>query len=221
MTTFPNSPKVLKAGLLLLDPIKGTITQIIQLQYAPDNLSRSFQIQGVGGEGGVRSEALRLKGPPVETIKLEAEIDAADQLDRPQEHPDIAEFGITSQLAALETLVYPSRDQLLNAQSSVQQGIWEIMPMEQPLSVFVWGEARQTPVRVTELSVTEESFTPKLYPLRAKVSLGMRVLSINDLPVGHKGTELFLAYHKNLEKRAEKGRVEQLGSLHVGDTLTQ
>ena len=221
MTTFPKSPKVLKAGILLLDPLKGSITQIIQLQYTPESLSRSFQIQGVGGEGGERSEALRLKGPPVETLKIEAEIDAADQLDRPQEFPDIAKFGITSQLSALETLVYPDRDQLIDNQTSVQEGVWEIMPMEQPLTVFVWGRARQVPVRVTEFSVTEEAFTPNLYPLRAKVSLGMRVLSVNDLPVGHKGAELFLAYHQTLEQRAKRGRTENLGSFRIGDSLAR
>ena len=219
MTTFPKSPKVLKAGILLLDPIKGTITQIIQLQYTPDSLSRSFQVQGVGGEGGDRSEALRLKGPPVETYKLEAEIDAADQLDQPQEFPEVSLFGISAQLAALETLVYPKRNELIDAQMSVRDGVWELIPIEQPLTVFVWGRSRQVPVRMTELSITEEAFTPRLYPLRAKVSLGMRVLSVNDLPVGHKGTELFLAYHQLLEKRARRGRVDKLGPFRVDEPV--
>ncbi len=217
MTTFPKSPKVLKAGVLLLDPMTGTIMQIIQLQYTPDSLSRSFQVQGVGGEGGDRSEALRLKGPPVETIKLEAEIDAADQMDRPQEFPEISRFGISAQLAALESLVYPKRDQLIDSQSAVRDGMWELIPMEQPLTVFVWGKSRQVPVRVTELSITEEAFTPKLYPLRAKVSVGFRALSINDLEYGHKGTELFFAYQQRLERRAKMGRVDELGPFKVDE----
>jgi superfamily II DNA helicase RecQ len=42
------------------------------LQYNPDTLTRSFQVKGVGGESADRSEALRLKGPAVESIKLDA-----------------------------------------------------------------------------------------------------------------------------------------------------
>ena len=37
------------------------------------------------------------------------------------------------------------------------------------------------PVRFTELSITEEAFDPTLNPIRAKVSLGLRVLTIDDL----------------------------------------
>ena len=77
--TFPGSPKLIKGGIVLLNPSTSAVQRIISLQYNPDTLTRTLQVQGAGGEGGDRSEALRLKGPPVETIKLEAEIDAADQ----------------------------------------------------------------------------------------------------------------------------------------------
>src|SRR6266404_1071034 len=99
MTTFPNSPRLLKGGLALLDPDSGQVQSVIALQYNPDTLSRSFQIKGMGTEGGDRSEALRLKGPPVETFKLEAEIDATDQLEFPDQNPDGATPGIQPQLA--------------------------------------------------------------------------------------------------------------------------
>ena len=82
-TGFPASPKILKAGLVLLDPLTGQTQNIIVLQYNPDQLQRTLQVQASSGEGGERSEALRLKGPPVETIKIEAEIDATDQLEIP------------------------------------------------------------------------------------------------------------------------------------------
>jgi hypothetical protein len=85
MSSFPGSPRLLKGGIVLVDPDTAAVQRIISLQYNPDTLTRSLQIQGVsadGAAGGDRSEILRLKGPPVETIKLEAvEIDATDQLD--------------------------------------------------------------------------------------------------------------------------------------------
>lgn len=64
MTTFPNSPKLLKGGIVLIDPVTSAVRRIIALQYNPDSISRTFQVQGVGAESGDRSEGLRLKGPP-------------------------------------------------------------------------------------------------------------------------------------------------------------
>ena len=58
------------------------------------------------------------------------------------------------------------------------------------------------PVRITEFSITEEAFDPALNPIRAKVSLGMRVLSVDDLGFAHKGGNLFMAYLQNKEQLA-------------------
>jgi hypothetical protein len=76
VTTFPGSPRLLKGGIVLIDPDSGAVQRVIALQYNPDTLTRSFQVKGVGAEGGERSEALRLTRPPVETITLDAEIGA-------------------------------------------------------------------------------------------------------------------------------------------------
>src|SRR6266849_8465876 len=113
MTTFPGSPRILKGGLVLLDPDTFTVLPngIIVLQYNPDTLSRTLKIQGAE-EGGDRSEALRLKGPPIETFKLEAEIDATDQLEFPDQNQTSVDVGLYPQLAALETIVYPTSSQL-------------------------------------------------------------------------------------------------------------
>jgi hypothetical protein len=171
-------------------------------------LSRTLQIKGVGAEGGDRSEVLRLKGPPVETIKVEAEIDGTDQL----EFADAVAttVGIHPQLAALETIVYPTSGQLLANNALAQAGKLEIAPMETPLTLFVWSKTRVVPVRLTEFSVTEEAFDPALNPIRAKVSLGMRVLTVDDVGFSHKAGTLFMSY---LQVK------EQLAAQHQGGTL--
>ena len=130
MSTFPNSPLVFKGGIVLLDPESGAVRRIISLQYNPDTLTRSLQIQGVNAEGGGtdRSEILRLKGPPVETIKLDAEIDATDQLEFPGQNPNAVESGIHPQLAALETIVYPSSRKLQANNDRSKSGTLEIIP---------------------------------------------------------------------------------------------
>jgi hypothetical protein len=73
MTTFPNSLRLLKGGIVLLNPETAAVRRIISLQYNPDTLTRSLQVQRVSAEGGDRSEVLRLKGPPIETFKARGE----------------------------------------------------------------------------------------------------------------------------------------------------
>jgi len=216
MTTFPNSPKVLKGGIVLIDAESARVLRIISLQYNPDSLSRSFQVQGAGGEGGNRSEALRFKGPAIETYKLEAEIDAADQLEFPGQNRVVVENGINPQLALLESLVYPTSQQLLDRNSLAKSGVLEIAPMEAPLSLFVWSKNRIVPVRVTDFSITEEAFDPNLNPIRAKVSIGLRVLSIDDLGFQHKGGSLFMSYLQTKERLAAKAQAGNFGSLGIG-----
>jgi hypothetical protein len=194
MTSFPGSPRLLKGGIVLIDPGTSIVQRVIVLQYNPDTLSRTLQVQGVGAESGDRLEALRLKGPPVETIKLDAEIDATDQLEFPNQNTTTAELGIFPQLAALETIVYPSSVQLQNNNSQAQSGTLEIAPMESALALFVWSKTRILPVRLTEFSITEEAFDTQLNPIRAKVSLGMRVLNVMDLGFDHKGGNLYMIY---------------------------
>ena len=143
--------------------------RVIALQYNPDTLTRSLQVQSSGESGGDRSEALRLKGAAVETIKVEVEIDATDRLDDPEGNPDAVELGIHPQLAALEALVHPRADDLQANDTLAGSGVLEVLPLEAPLLLFVWSKQRVVPVRITELSVTEEAFDVALNPIRAKV----------------------------------------------------
>ncbi len=202
MTSFPNSPRLLKGGIVLIDPVTSAVRRIIALQYNPDSISRTLQVQGVGAESGDRSEALRLKGPPVETIKVEAEMDATDQL-------EVADgvatsVGLHPQLAVLELIIYPGSAQLQANNSKAQSGTLEIAVMESALMLFIWSKQRIVPVRLTEFSITEEAFDVALNPIRAKVSLGMRVLSVNDIGFAHKGGSLFMSYLQNKEQLAQK-----------------
>lgn len=216
MIGFPNSPRLLKAGLVLLDPGSGQVLRVISLQYNPDSLSRTLQIQGAGPESGERSEVLRLKGPAVETIKVEAEIDAADQLEFPDQNAATVQFGVQPQLAALEALVNPSSAELISSNSLASIGTIEIAPAEAPLTLFVWSKQRILPVRVTEFSITEEAFDPTLNPIRAKVSLGMRVLSVNDVGFSHKAGTLFLGYLQSKQQLAAKAPGAALSALGLG-----
>jgi len=214
MTTFPNSPRLLKGGLVLLDPETSVVRRIIVLQYNPETLSRTLEVQSVGGGSADFSEAMRLKGPPVETIKLEAEIDATDQLETADQ--TATQLGIHPQLAALETILYPESARLIENNQLAQAGTLEIIPVEAPLTLFIWSKTRIVPVRLTEFSVTEEAFDPFLNPIRARVSLGMRVLSVQDLGFSHRGGSLYMAYQQQKERLAEMVQAGSLGALGIG-----
>ena len=217
MSSFPNSPYILKGGIVLLDPTTGQVQRIIVLQYNPDTLTRSLQVQAVS-EGSDRSEALRLKGPPVETFKVEAEIDATDQLETAQvdNNRTVIDHGIHPQISVLEAIVYPKSSEAQANFTLSQTGTLEIMPMEAPLTLFVWSAKRILPVRLTEFSVTEEAFDTKLNPIRAKVSLGMRTLSYDDLGFATRGGSLFLAYQQQKERMAALSSAGTFGALGIG-----
>jgi hypothetical protein len=215
MSTFPGSPKLAKAGLVLIDPVSAALLRVIALQYNPESLTRSLQVRGTAGEVGDRTEALRLTGPPVETIKLDAEIDAADQLEFPDQNPTAVEVGLHAHLAALETIIYPSSGELQENDRLARQGTLEIVPMEAPLSLFVWSKSRVLPVRLTDFSVTEQAFDAQLNPILAKVSLSMTVLSVNDLTFNHRGAGIFMAYQRQKESLAAREKSAPLTVLGI------
>ena len=216
MSAFPGSPRVLKGGIVTYDLASAAVGNIIVLQYNPDTLTRTLQVQGAGNESGDRLEALRLKGPPIETIKLDAEVDVTDQLEFPDQNPVAVQKGLHPQLAALELLVYPTVKQLTYANSLAGQGILEVVPMEVPLTLFVWSAQRIVPVRITDFSITEEAFDPVLNPIRARVSLGMRVLTVMDLGFSDgNGGSMYLSYQSTKETLAKQFSYGTAGALGV------
>jgi hypothetical protein len=209
MTTFPNSPRLIKGAIVGLDPF-NPVASVIVFQYNPDTMTRTLQVQAAGGEGG-QSEALRLKGAPVETFKLDVEIDATDQLEKAE--ANAVSMGIHPQLAALEMLTYPKSTLVITNTALLATGTIEIIPPTGPFTLFVWGLKRVVPVRLTEFSITEEAFDEDLNPIRARVSLGLRVLSYNDLPLVHPGHALFLVHQGVKEVMATIGSVSNLGAV--------
>lgn len=211
--SLSTSPRVVKGGIVLVNPDTAKVQRVIALQYNPERLTRSLKVQRVG-EGAEKSDALRLTGPAVETFRFEAEIDAADQLEFPDRNRAAVETGIAPQLAVLESLVNPTAEALRSSQRLASQGTLEIAPMESALPIFVWGKNRIAPVLVEDFSIDEEAFGPALDPIRAKVTLGLRVLSVNDLGFDHKGGGLFMTYlqaRENLAGRAATFGFETLG----------
>ncbi|HEY3386480.1 MAG TPA: hypothetical protein VGK46_08225 [Saprospiraceae bacterium] len=211
MPSSPLSPKLLKGGIVLLDPNTSAVQKIIPLQYNPETVSRTLQPKRLG-EGASKSDALRITGPPEEAYKLEIELDATDLLEVKDQQT--LEMGIQPMLTILEKMVYPESSQLIANNAMASSGSLEIIPTESSLVLFIWSKNRVVPVQLTDLSITEEAFDTNLNPIRAKVSLSLKVMTVRELGFDHKGGNLYLAYQKQKEQLANKfipGNLKSLG----------
>ena len=213
MTASPIAPRIVKGALVGLD-LFNPLASVIVFQYNPETVTRTLQAQA-SGDGGARSEALRLKGPPIETIKVDVEIEAVDQLEAGT--GTATTLGIHPQLAALELLVYPGSSLVIANTALLATGTIEVVPPVGPFTLLVWGLKRVLPVRLTEFSITEELHDPNLNPIRARVSLGLRVLSYNDLSLTHPGYYLFLTHQIAKETMAKLGSGSNVGAVLGGD----
>lgn len=195
------SPLLQKGAIQVLEPNTGIPLNTIRLQYNPDSIRRSLKPQSVGDLPD-RTEVLRLKGPPIETISCDVEIDATDQLGASD--PTATRLGIQPQLAVLELLVYPTSALLIANEILSLIGTIEILPMSSNLTLFVWGPNRVMPVRLVGIEIAEEAFDPRLNPIRAKVSLSMRVLNVNDTGFLTPAGAMYLAYQMSKESLAQQ-----------------
>lgn len=200
--SFPGSPRIVKGALVGID-IFSPLPSVVLFQYNPDTVTRTLQAQ-TAGEGGARSEVTRLKGAPIETIKLDVEIDATDQLEK---GGLATELGIYPQLSSLEMLLYPKSGLVIANTVLMAVGTMEVVPPTGPLTFLVWGLKRVLPVKLTEFTITEEAHDVGLNPIRAKVSLGLRVLSYNDLSITNPAYYVFLTHQIVKETMAVIGAV--------------
>jgi hypothetical protein len=214
MTTFPGSPRVLKGALVSIDPLVP-IPSVIVFQYNPDTLTRTLKPRSPGGDAA-RSEAQRLTGPPEETIKVDIEIDATDQLETGD--GVASAVGIYPQISALEMLAYPKSATVIANTVLLATGVIEIIPADGPLTLFIWGAQRILPVRLTDCAITEDAYDPALNPIRAKAALGLRVLSYNDLSITNPGYYIFLAHQIVKETMSRVNVANDLSSV-MGDNV--
>jgi hypothetical protein len=206
MPTYPRGPQLLKGALVSVDP-KEPPPRVIAFQFNPETLTRSLQPQTVGGEPGERASGIRFVGAPVETLSVEIEIDStADliQLEDSGAEEALGHVGsIYPKLAALELLIFPKSSQVVSNTTLLNAGTIEIIPYSAPTTLFVWGPKRVVPVRVNSFSITEQAFDTNLTPIRASVSLNMRVLTYSDLGSGTREYNQYLVYQQTLEAMAK------------------
>jgi hypothetical protein len=190
MSGFPGSPRTLRGAVVAVDS-SGPLSRLVVFQYNPDQVVRTLRPRGpASSQASGAADAHRLWGAPVETVSLTVSVDATDQLER------------GDPVAALKMLLYPGIATVVENTAMLLAGTIEILPMESPLTLLIWGPGRVVPVRIESLTITEESFSPELFPTRASVQMSAQVLSYNDLSVNDAGHALFLVHHVMKETMA-------------------
>ena len=192
-------------------PMLIPIPNIIIFQYNPETMTRqltpwapaqhqiTYDEDGKVKEDKLSPEQLnQLSQPfdPQETFSLTLDLDAADALEEPGSHPVAVLAGVADRISAMEMLCYPPGPSalggLLNVSVSVSIGgagislggsaAADAVPRtDVPIVLFFWGPGRIVPVRITSFSVEEQQYSPLLYPIRAKVTIGLKVLDENHL----------------------------------------
>ena len=215
--TRARGPKVLQGALVAIDPLVP-IPRVIAFTYNPETLKRNLNSSLVGGEEGDRSQKIRFKGPPTETLSVEIDIDATDLLE--QGDPITLSLGIHPQLATLELLVYPKSVDVIAQEALLALGTLEVLPPAAPMILFVWGHSRVMPVQINSFSITEESFDASLNPIRASVGLEMRVLNYADLSASSPGFYQFMTYQMSLEASSLAGAVSSGTAIGYSNLAT-
>jgi hypothetical protein len=157
---------------------------------------------GSANTGQAKEDALRVAGPPIETITISVDMNAADQLESPDDNTLVAENGLHPALATLEMLMYPPTLTAQKIQEQASRGQVQVQPADLPLVLFVWGKSRVVPVKLTSFSVTEDSFDTRLNPISAKVDLSMQVLTYMEFPQSSVGRDAFISYQQQKENLA-------------------
>lgn len=206
-TGYSRSPKLLKGALIeFSERFIGPIPNVIVFQYNPESMTRTLEVwsQNAGGESAAANNTSNTAQPfdPPESFTLALELDAADALEKPESHPVAFISGVADRIAAMEMLLYPQGDSLLGglmgsisgslggtSVSGALGGSSGVQPVPRgtvPVVLFAWGPGRIVPVRLTTFFVEEQAYSPLLYPIRAKVSIGLNILTPKDFPTGNR-----------------------------------
>jgi len=213
MTTFSGSPRLTKGAIIGID-IFNPLASVVMFQYNPLTLRRQLTAR-LGVDEGDGAEITRLEGAPKETITVEAEFDATDQLEKSD--PIATSMGVYPQLSALEMLIYPKSAYVIASTALAALGTLEIVAPQAPMTLFVWGVKRVLPVRLKGFTIDEQAYDVNLNPIRAKVTLNLDVLSYSDFRLTDPGYYLFLAHQVVKETMATIGSINNVSGVVGGN----
>jgi hypothetical protein len=166
----------LGAGLL------GALPNVVVFQFNPERITRTPALARppVPRDGSGTGDASQQPDQPSESLSFTLRVDATDQL--ASANPIAAASGILPTLSALELLMVPRSTlpvDLFGPSGGPRPH--QHPPEKLPAVLFVFGPSRVLPVSVTGLSVVETQHDVLLNPVRADVTVSLRVLTPSQL----------------------------------------
>lgn len=235
---YSQTPLFIKGALVALsEPFLGPVPNIILFQYNPESLTRTLSPWATPtqpGEDATAEEKKKFEASlaqpfdPGESFTLTLELDATDALESPYLHPVAFISGVADKIAALEMLLYPPGEGLLSGFFGSLGGLLggdsaAISRKEVPVVLFIWGPGRIVPVRLSTFQVEEQAFNTALYPIRARVTVGLTVLTDAAFGTPVKGKPNEREVTKTAEKIAvwsykwTRGQKEVLARVNLAD----
>ncbi len=195
--------KFLKGALVSFMPtFVGALPNVIVFQYNPETMTHAWTPAAAPPPAPkAAADPMAVSGLPGESFSFKLSLSARDMIADGDANPVAAALataaGVSTRLAALEMLLFPSGSfgggLLGTVSASVSAGglslsaggsagaTTTVPRSEVPTVLFVWGPQRIVPVRVTALSVTETLYDGLLNPIQADASLTLRVLTPDEL----------------------------------------
>ncbi len=201
------------------NPLLGVVPTTVLFQYNPSEITRVFQVAepspaAASEPTGSARNAVR---PAAEDYSLKLEFDATDGLERGG--PITIAFGIAPRLAALEMLVQPVGSSVLGGLAGALSGGLlggggaTVPAGRLPLTLFVWGPGRVTPVRLKSLTIQETAFDELLNPIQATVDLSFSVLRVDDPSVDDIVTRAAAKYYQGAREAKAALQLAQIPEL--------
>jgi hypothetical protein len=225
---YSRTPRLTKGALIRLsEGIAGPVPQAIVFQYNPATLARKLTpwqppAEDAAAQQGGQTDPQAQPYNPEEVIDVAIEFDATDQLET--DDPRAVAVGIADRLAALEVLLYPDTDSgglMTDLVASLTGAASGAVPRSTvPVVLFAWGTGLVVPVRLTSYAVEEQAFSNRLYPIRAKVTVSMQVLT--DLAFPDTGANAQTGLSAEIARAAYRYTMAQrkaLGIAGVGHAI--
>jgi hypothetical protein len=157
------------------------LSRFIPFRFNPEGLTRQLAIEQAQGGGSAAAagatEAQGEQGADAGSGSLKESVSVLLRFDLAERAATLsalpAEYGVMPEIAALEDLLHPAETEA-EAPSDGSEPVRARGRL--PLVLFIWGERRVMPVKITGMTIAESLYNAKLYPIRAEVEVSLELL---------------------------------------------
>lgn len=157
-------------------------SRFIPFRLNPEGLQRQLTVEQAqdarGGTGGTTGQptgaeqaADSSSGRLKESFSVTLRFDLAERQEAGTGLP--VQYGVLPEISALEDLLHPSA---ADTRAPADRSVPLRARGRRPLVLFIWGERRALPVRITGMTISESLYNGMLYPIRAEVEVALEVL---------------------------------------------